>query len=132
MTNDEKEVQRMYFEQVVDEAFIDPSEEVEYPPVALSLGTYTYNTKKGVKEIMLIAQDLTYYGLDIYKKRETFFHIVLFFFLFFPDIFDFPIYRKIKSKEIEVRGFLSEEYNYFDAHLLELSIPTRNDRGKYR
>lgn len=25
---------------------------------------------QGVKEIMLIAQDLTYYGLDIYKKRE--------------------------------------------------------------
>ena len=25
--------------------------------------------KKGVKEIMLIAQDLTFYGLDIYKKR---------------------------------------------------------------
>ncbi len=25
--------------------------------------------KKGVKEIMLIAQELTYYGLDIYKKR---------------------------------------------------------------
>jgi ribosomal protein S12 methylthiotransferase len=25
---------------------------------------------KGVKEIMLIAQELTYYGLDIYKKRE--------------------------------------------------------------
>ena len=25
--------------------------------------------KKGVKEIMLIAQDLTYYGLDLYKKR---------------------------------------------------------------
>jgi len=25
--------------------------------------------KKGTKEIMLIAQDLTYYGLDIYKKR---------------------------------------------------------------
>lgn len=24
----------------------------------------------GVKEIMLIAQDLTYYGLDLYKKRE--------------------------------------------------------------
>jgi ribosomal protein S12 methylthiotransferase len=23
-----------------------------------------------VKEIMLIAQELTYYGLDIYKKRE--------------------------------------------------------------
>jgi len=25
--------------------------------------------QKGIKEIMLIAQDLTYYGLDIYKKR---------------------------------------------------------------
>lgn len=25
--------------------------------------------RKGVKEIMLIAQELTYYGLDIYKKR---------------------------------------------------------------
>ncbi|MFT4018552.1 MAG: 30S ribosomal protein S12 methylthiotransferase RimO [Agriterribacter sp.] len=26
--------------------------------------------KNGVKEIMLIAQELTYYGLDIYKKRD--------------------------------------------------------------
>lgn len=26
--------------------------------------------KSGVKEIMLIAQELTYYGLDLYKKRE--------------------------------------------------------------
>jgi ribosomal protein S12 methylthiotransferase len=26
--------------------------------------------KGGVKEVMLIAQELTYYGLDIYKKRE--------------------------------------------------------------
>jgi ribosomal protein S12 methylthiotransferase len=26
--------------------------------------------KKGVKEIMLIAQELTYYGLDLYKKRD--------------------------------------------------------------
>tara|TARA_R110002074_G_scaffold117401_1_gene249419 strand:+ start:461 stop:1774 length:1314 start_codon:yes stop_codon:yes gene_type:complete len=25
---------------------------------------------KGIKEVMLIAQDLTYYGLDIYKKRN--------------------------------------------------------------
>ncbi len=27
-------------------------------------------SKKGVKEIILVAQDLTYYGLDIYKKRN--------------------------------------------------------------
>jgi ribosomal protein S12 methylthiotransferase len=26
--------------------------------------------KRGVKELMLIAQELTYYGLDLYKKRE--------------------------------------------------------------
>lgn len=26
--------------------------------------------KKGTKELILIAQDLTYYGLDLYKKRE--------------------------------------------------------------
>jgi ribosomal protein S12 methylthiotransferase len=26
--------------------------------------------QKGVKEIMLIAQELTYYGLDIYKERK--------------------------------------------------------------
>jgi ribosomal protein S12 methylthiotransferase len=29
----------------------------------------THLVKNGVKEIMLIAQELTYYGLDIYKKR---------------------------------------------------------------
>ncbi len=26
--------------------------------------------KRGIKEVMLIAQELTYYGLDIYRKRE--------------------------------------------------------------
>ncbi len=30
----------------------------------------TFLASKGVKELILIAQDLTYYGLDIYKKRE--------------------------------------------------------------
>jgi ribosomal protein S12 methylthiotransferase len=35
------------------------------------LVTETKNmVKKGVKELLLIAQDLTYYGLDIYKKRN--------------------------------------------------------------
>ncbi len=27
--------------------------------------------RMGVKEVMLIAQELTYYGLDIYKKRDV-------------------------------------------------------------
>lgn len=30
----------------------------------------SYLAKKGVKELMLISQELTYYGIDIYKKRE--------------------------------------------------------------
>ena len=30
----------------------------------------TLLVKNGVKELILIAQDLTYYGLDLYKKRE--------------------------------------------------------------
>ena len=30
----------------------------------------TFLASKGVKEVMLIAQDLTYYGLDMYKKRK--------------------------------------------------------------
>lgn len=30
----------------------------------------TFLQKKGVKELILIAQELTYYGLDIYKKRS--------------------------------------------------------------
>ena len=40
-----------------------------YPPTE-QLVTQTKNlVKNGTKEIILIAQDLTYYGLDIYKKR---------------------------------------------------------------
>lgn len=30
----------------------------------------TWLVKRGVKELMLIAQDLTFYGLDLYKKRR--------------------------------------------------------------
>ena len=30
----------------------------------------TFLVSRGVKELMLIAQDLTYYGLDLYKKRS--------------------------------------------------------------
>ena len=50
MSNEEKEVQRMYFERVVDETFIDPSVEVKYPPVAISMGSYKYTTREGEKE----------------------------------------------------------------------------------
>lgn len=39
-------------------------------PIESLVREATSLVNKGVKEIMLIAQELTYYGLDIYKKRE--------------------------------------------------------------
>ncbi len=38
-------------------------------PIEALVAEATQLVKNGVKEIMLIAQELTYYGLDIYKKR---------------------------------------------------------------
>jgi ribosomal protein S12 methylthiotransferase len=38
-------------------------------PMETLVDEATRLVKRGVKEIMLIAQELTYYGLDIYKKR---------------------------------------------------------------
>ncbi len=39
-------------------------------PMEELIGQAKQLVKNGVKEIILIAQDLTYYGLDIYKKRN--------------------------------------------------------------
>ncbi|HEU5052005.1 MAG TPA: 30S ribosomal protein S12 methylthiotransferase RimO [Hanamia sp.] len=39
-------------------------------PIESLVEEATKLVSRGVKEIMLIAQELTYYGLDIYKKRE--------------------------------------------------------------
>jgi ribosomal protein S12 methylthiotransferase len=39
-------------------------------PIDQLVAEATRLVKNGVKEIMLIAQELTYYGLDIYKKRS--------------------------------------------------------------
>lgn len=39
-------------------------------PIEELVAEATRLVRGGVKEIMLIAQELTYYGLDIYKKRE--------------------------------------------------------------
>ncbi|MEG1794649.1 MAG: 30S ribosomal protein S12 methylthiotransferase RimO [Rikenellaceae bacterium] len=39
-------------------------------PIEKIVGEAEMLVSKGVKEIMLIAQDLTYYGMDIYGKRE--------------------------------------------------------------
>ena len=48
-TQDEKEIERMYFTELDDECYIDLSEEIEYPEVAISYGTHSYNTRNGVK-----------------------------------------------------------------------------------
>lgn len=39
-------------------------------PIEQLVTEATLLVRRGVKEIMVIAQELTYYGLDIYKKRE--------------------------------------------------------------
>ena len=39
-------------------------------PIDLLVKEAQHLAKLGVKELMLIAQELTYYGLDLYKKRE--------------------------------------------------------------
>lgn len=39
-------------------------------PMEVLVQQATNMAKKGTKELILIAQDLTYYGLDIYKKRN--------------------------------------------------------------
>jgi ribosomal protein S12 methylthiotransferase len=39
-------------------------------PMEQLVSNATQLAKQGVKELLLIAQDLTYYGLDIYKKRN--------------------------------------------------------------
>src|SRR5690606_21659046 len=39
-------------------------------PIAELVGEAQKLAAKGVKELILIAQDLTYYGLDLYKKRN--------------------------------------------------------------
>lgn len=39
-------------------------------PIESLVTEATNLAKRGVKELMLIAQELTYYGLDLYKKRE--------------------------------------------------------------
>ncbi len=39
-------------------------------PIERLVAEVTHLVQKGVKEIMLIAQELTYYGLDLYKERS--------------------------------------------------------------
>lgn len=49
MSSDDKEVERMFMEKVDNDCFIDISESIKHPPVALSFGRYSLNTPNGVK-----------------------------------------------------------------------------------
>tara|TARA_R110002051_G_scaffold13774_1_gene45503 strand:- start:1162 stop:2022 length:861 start_codon:yes stop_codon:yes gene_type:complete len=54
MTEEEKkneqEVNRMYFEELDNECYIDLAEEIELPEIAISYGTHEYQTKNGKRE----------------------------------------------------------------------------------
>ena len=56
MTDDEIEVERMLkeytgktFEDALNDVYVDPSEEIEHPPIAISYGDHSYNTKDGLQ-----------------------------------------------------------------------------------
>lgn len=44
---DQEQTDRLRAEYLLEQAYIDPSKDMEHPPVALSYGEYTYNTNKG-------------------------------------------------------------------------------------
>jgi len=46
---DADEIDRMYYESIVSDTFVDPAEEIEHPPVAISMGEHSYDTKDGKK-----------------------------------------------------------------------------------
>ena len=49
MTEDEKEVHRMLMESIEEDAYVDVSEEIDHPPVAISMGEYSINTPNGTR-----------------------------------------------------------------------------------
>jgi len=49
MTDQEKEIKRMHMQLLEGDCYIDAEQDVEYPPIALSFGEQTIQTKKGNK-----------------------------------------------------------------------------------
>jgi hypothetical protein len=49
MTDEEKEIKRMHMQLLEQDCYIDASKDLEYPPLALSFGQQTIQTKKGLK-----------------------------------------------------------------------------------
>jgi len=48
---EEKEIERMYYESIEDSLRVDLDVDVEEPPIALSFGTHSYTTKNGSKTV---------------------------------------------------------------------------------
>ena len=49
MSTQDKEVERMFMQKVDEDCFVDISQVIEHPPVALSFGNYSLNTPNGIK-----------------------------------------------------------------------------------
>ena len=49
MSDEDKEILRMEMQAIEEDSYIDVAEEIEHPPVALSMGEYEINTPNGVK-----------------------------------------------------------------------------------
>ena len=49
MTDEEKEIKRMHMQLLEGDCYIDAEQDLEYPPLALSFGEQTIQTKKGNK-----------------------------------------------------------------------------------
>ncbi len=79
MTEDEQDINRMLMQQLEQDCFIDPAQEVERPEIAISCGTETYNTKNGKKQYEI---PLGTYGNFSFvqappKTKKTFFMSLL-------------------------------------------------------
>ena len=49
MNTDDKEIQRIHMEKIDNACYVDISESIKPPPVALSFGRYSINTPSGIK-----------------------------------------------------------------------------------
>ena len=94
-------------------------------PIELIVSEAKKLSKKGVKELILIAQDLTFYGLDIYKKRSL--KELLVELVKINDIEWIRLHYAFPSKfPLEVIDLMSKENkicNYLDIPLQHISDP---------
>jgi hypothetical protein len=49
MTEEDKEVHRMFMQKLDEDCSVDLSENIEHPPTAISMGSYSISTKAGIK-----------------------------------------------------------------------------------